>query len=298
MLRRPLAGLLAPKANKALLMDFLYAVLGNPVAHSRSPDIHAAFAKQTGQPVSYGRVLIELEQFEHQLSSLQSQGLLGANITVPFKERAWQWMIKHNGQISARAQAAQAANTLVLDAKGLRCDNTDGIGLVADLNLRLGQSLRNKKILIIGAGGATQGVLGPLLGQQPAQVVVMNRSHEKTLALAKRFEITPLAWDKQASCPAMDMVINATSAGLQQGLLLDETFTQRVMGNASLCYDMMYGAKPTAWMQAASQAGCAQVHDGLGMLVQQAAYAFAFWRGVLPDTQPVYDRIRLALGAH
>jgi shikimate dehydrogenase len=270
-----------------------YAVLGNPVAHSRSPRIHALFAEQAGQPLTYGRELIGLDDFEIALEALARQGLAGANITVPFKTQAFALVQKRRALLTRRALRAESVNTIAFDHGQWRADNTDGLGLVADLQVRHGVALRGAAVLILGAGGAAQGVIEPLLAAGVGRLMVANRTQERAQEVARRFGVGALAWDQLATVGATDVIINATSGGLgPQGMAMPEGFAKSGLGRATMCYDMMYSPKPTAWLEAASQAGCAKCIDGLGMLVEQAAAAFAFWRGVLPATEPVYQQLR------
>jgi shikimate dehydrogenase len=273
-----------------------YAVVGNPVAHSRSPAIHAAFADQTNQVLTYERVLIGLDAFEQDLETLPAQGFAGINVTVPFKTQAYAYFAERGWMLTARAHAARAANTLSFDSGGWRADNTDGLGLVADLRHRQSVRLTGSKVLVLGAGGAAQGVIGALLEAGVHCVTVANRTAAKAHALAKQFPISALDWQSLDESLDCDLIINATSAGLGEtgGLALPSGF-MATMGRAKTCYDMVYGPKPSAWLQQARAAGCVQCIDGLGMLVEQAAYAFAFWRGVLPHTEAVFHAIRREL---
>ncbi|NOT15194.1 MAG: shikimate dehydrogenase [Methylotenera sp.] len=269
-------------------MSDKYAVIGNPIAHSKSPLIHEAFAKQTGQKISYERILAPLDGFEVTLESLVTQGYKGVNVTVPFKLEAYELCQTHTG----RAFVAGASNTLIFNGGHIAGDNTDGAGLVNDIEKNLEVCLQGKQILLLGAGGAAQGVLQPLLEAQPKVITVANRNVDKAHLMLKRLAI------KQATCgisvlsfealtQQYDVIINATSAGLTETAL---PIANGIFSNNSLAYDMMYG-RETPFMQQARENG-AQVADGLGMLVEQAAEAFYIWRGVRPETQPVIAMLR------
>ena len=266
-----------------------YAVMGNPVAHSKSPTIHRLFAEQTGQKIGYDALLIDKDGFPTAVFEFMAAGGKGLNITVPFKQEAWQIADK----LSERAQRAGAANTLWWDDHGsLQADNTDGTGLVRDLTRNLSIELQDKTILLLGAGGAARGVLAPLLDEQPAGIHIANRTAERAVELADSF--ADLGMVQASGFDAIDMrnfdvVINATAAGLQGQV---PPLATGVVGTNSLCYDMMYGNEPTAFMQYAVQQGCRQACDGLGMLVEQAAESFRLWRGVSPDTTPVIEALR------
>jgi shikimate dehydrogenase len=266
-----------------------YAVMGNPVAHSKSPVIHRLFAEQTGQTIGYDALLIEKDRFPAAVTEFMAAGGKGLNVTVPFKQEAWQIADK----LSERAQRAGAVNTLWCDEQGsLQADNTDGIGLVRDLTRNLSIKLQDKTILLLGAGGAARGVLAPLLDEQPAGVHIANRTIERAAELADSF--ADLGTVQSSGFDAIDMrdfdvVINATAASLQGQV---PPLATGVIGRNSFCYDMMYGTEATAFMQYAVQQGCCQACDGLGMLVEQAAESFRLWRGVTPDTTPVIEALR------
>jgi shikimate dehydrogenase len=260
-----------------------YAVIGNPVAHSKSPEIHAAFAKQTGQDMSYERVLAPLDGFADTVKRLESEGYSGCNITVPFKFEAYGLA----SNLTARAKSAQAVNTLrFADGVG---DNTDGVGLVKDITRNLGIPLVGKQVLLMGAGGAAAGVVLPLL-EAGALLSIANRTLSKAEQLAAgRMQTVKANIYSAFEKDKFDVVINATSSGLSDELppLYAGNFV-----HGALAYDMMYG-RETPFMKFA-QANGAQVADGLGMLVEQAAAAFFIWRGVRPDTAPVIAQLRSA----
>jgi shikimate dehydrogenase len=269
-----------------------YVVAGNPVEHSQSPFIHAEFARQTGQAIEYGRVLWPLDGFADSVRALAESGARGCNITVPFKFEA----ARVATRLSERAALAQAANVLSFDADGWRADNTDGIGLVADIERNALAPLAGKRVLLIGAGGAAAGVLGPLLAARPLEVVVANRSEDKACALVERHRgLGPAALRASAlaGCGvAFDVVINASSSSLQGAAV---PVAAAVLAPGALAVDMMYGAAAQAFL-AWAQAHGARGRDGLGMLVEQAAAAFELWRGVRPDTAPVLAALRQRMG--
>ena len=263
-----------------------YAVIGHPVAHSRSPDIHAAFAAQRGEAIEYVRVLAPLDDFAGTLRAFRERGGRGANVTVPFKEQAFALATS----LSPRAQQARAVNTLRFDANALHGDNTDGVGLVRDLRDNLGVVLSGRRLLLLGAGGAARGALGPLLEEAPAALMLVNRTAARAVTLASEFdgvqscELADLAGER------FDVVINATSASLAG----DALALPDVHQGAGFAYDMMYGREETPFMRRAREQG-ARVADGLGMLVEQAAEAFLLWRGHRPRTQPVIAALRETL---
>jgi shikimate dehydrogenase len=272
-----------------------YVVAGNPVEQSQSPFIHAEFARQTSQAMSYGRVLWPLDGFEQSLRALAGSGAKGCNITVPFKFEA----ARIATRLSERAALAQAANVLSFDADGWRGDNTDGVGLLRDIEHNAGVSLFGKRLLLIGAGGAAAGVLGPLLQARPAEVVVANRTPEKAWALVDRHRSVAAGALLRASTladsgEAFDVVVNATASSLKGGAV---PVAEHVLRRGALALDMMYGAPAQGFLDWAARHG-ATGRDGLGMLVEQAGAAFELWRGVRPETAPVLAalRERLALG--
>lgn len=272
-------------------MSDRYAVIGHPVAHSKSPWIHAQFARATGQDIEYVRLEAPLDGFARTVDDFRAAGGRGANVTLPFKEQAYRYC----AATSPRAHAAQAVNTLVLDRGAPWGDNTDGVGLVRDLEHNIGFPLAGRRVLLMGAGGAAQGVLAPLLEAGAAQIVIVNRNVEKARALEARFLATAQASGAAlAACgygalrgESFDIVLNATSAGLADELppLPDGLFRP-----GGLAYDMVYG-RETPFLAFARSAG-ARPHDGAGMLVEQAAESFFVWRGVRPDTRPVLAALR------
>lgn len=267
-----------------------YAVFGNPISHSKSPLIHQAFAKSTQQNMSYEAILAPIAGFEHCLNEFIADGGKGANVTVPFKEQAFTLC----DELSDEAKLAGAVNTLIVDATGhLRGDNTDGLGLVADLERHLG-SLNGKSVLLVGAGGAARGSILPLLNSGITQLVIHNRTYDKALNLAKAFaSFGPIeARSLNQLDQAFDLVINSTSSSLSGEV---PKLPSAIIGCATVCYDMMYGKEITAFNLWAKQMGAMQVIDGLGMLVGQAAKSFALWRGVEADVEPVLIALRQQL---
>ena len=272
-----------------------YAVFGNPVAHSRSPAIHAQFAAQTGQRLMYEKLLAPLHGFDAALQAFIAAGGRGANVTVPFKLDAHAAATS----LTARAAAAGAVNTLSFDGNQIIGDNTDGVGLVTDLLQNAGMVIAGKKVLLLGAGGAAQGVILPLLQAHPAQVVIANRTPDKAAAIAARFHATGsgVAAGILSACALdaldapFDIVINATAASLTDAV---PVVSPAIFGRHTLAYDMMYASAPTAFMRLAAVHGAA-IRDGLGMLVEQAAEAFFVWRGVRPQTADVLAQMRATL---
>jgi shikimate dehydrogenase len=268
-----------------------YAVIGNPIAHSRSPSIHARFAAQTGQDLVYDRLLAPIGGFGVTVDAFRAGGGRGLNVTVPFKLDAFSYA----GAVSPRARAAGAVNTLSFDGDRVEADNTDGIGLVRDLSHRLGFALRGSRVLLLGAGGAARGVILPLLEAGVAAIVVANRTEDKArqlAALAADPRVTWAGFDDTGNEP-LGLFVNATSAGLSGGA---PAVCERAFRGCLLAYDMVYAGEPTVFMRHAQALGCERVCDGLGMLVEQAAESFRIWRGVAPDTAPVYAVLRDEIG--
>lgn len=271
-----------------------YAVIGHPVAHSQSPFIHAQFAAQTGQAIDYGRIDCGADGFERAVREFAAGGAGGCNVTVPFKFEAAALAATR----TARAQLAGAANTLRFDAGGWLADNTDGCGLLRDIEGNAGFELAGRRVLLIGAGGAGAGVLGPLLGAQPRELVLVNRSPARATALAERharaaqtagvqLRVAPI----EAPGTAFDLVINASASSLQGAAV---PVPDEVIGAGALAVDLMYGRAAQGFLDWAAQRG-ARGRDGLGMLVEQAAEAFFVWRGVRPDSAPVLQALRKRL---
>lgn len=262
-----------------------YAVVGNPVAHSLSPRIHAEFAEQTGQQISYRAIELPVDAFAEGIRDLQQQGFAGANVTVPFKGEAWELCSER----SPRAADAGAVNTLSFrPGNSIAGDNTDGVGLVRDLVDNLQVAIENQRILVLGAGGAVRGVLGPLLAQSPACLFIANRTLEKATTLAQDFagrgELKAVAYDALGA-EKFDLIINGTAAGLDNEV---PPLPEAVIGEGTTCYDMMYNiSTATAFVDWAHSHGAVKAFDGIGMLVEQAAEAFFIWRNLRPDTAAV-----------
>lgn len=274
-----------------------YAVIGNPIGHSKSPRIHAAFAVQTGQDLHYDALLAPLDDFAGTWQQFLRDGGRGANVTVPFKEVAWSLC----QQLSERARRAGAVNTLMPLSDGrVFGDNTDGAGLVADIVVNAGWTLNGARVLLLGAGGAARGVIQPLLDAGVTEIRVVNRTPERAEALADLFadtaRVTGMGQADWLAGPAhapADVVINATSASLSGAAL---TLPAGSWSAQTAVYDMMYG-RDTPFLAWARDAGLCHRRDGLGMLVEQAAEAFLLWRGVRPDTAPVLAQLRAELSA-
>lgn len=272
-------------------MTDLYAVFGNPINHSKSPVIHRQFAEQTGQDMHYTKQLVNEGEFEQAAQEFFAQGGRGLNITVPFKLNAFGFAQK----LTPRAERAGAVNTLALLGDGtILGDNTDGIGMIHDMH-NLGWEIQGARVLILGAGGAVRGILQPLLEEQPAQVTIANRTVSKAEELAKNFldlgDIQAKSF-AQLQSDSFDIVINGTSASLQGEL---PPLPEKLLAANAHCYDMMYGAEPTIFLQWAKAHGAAQIADGLGMLVGQAAEAFYLWRQIRPEVVPVITALRRQL---
>ncbi|NEV61589.1 shikimate dehydrogenase [Thiorhodococcus minor] len=266
-----------------------YAVIGNPIAHSKSPAIHAEFARQTAQDLEYGRILGSLEDFAGDVRQFISQGGQGLNVTVPFKEQAWALA----DQRSARAETAGAVNTLIrLEDGRLRGDNTDGVGLVRDLSANHGFDFGGARVLLLGAGGASRGVLLPLLETGLAELVIANRTAAKAVDLAalgaRLGPVTGCGLDALAD-KRFDLIINATSAGLSDTV---PAIPDDGLRPGGWTYDMLYGDQPTAFCRWGQDHGASRALDGLGMLVEQAAESFWLWRGVRPETTGVIKGLR------
>lgn len=273
----------------------LYCVVGHPIAHSRSPWIHARFAELTGQALVYEPLLAPVDGFAAALAAFAARGGRGCNVTVPFKHEAAQCA----SQSSQRVQLAGAANTLTLQPDGSwHADNTDGLGLVADIVQGAGRPIVGRDLLLAGAGGAAAGVLGPLLAQQPRRIVVTNRTAARAQALVARHaelaalhKVELLAHAQQGLEGDFDLVINATASSLEGGAI---PVPAGALRPGALAYDMMYGSAAQGFLDWARAQG-GQPRDGLGMLVHQAAAAFALWRGVQPPAQQVLAELRKTL---
>jgi shikimate dehydrogenase len=268
-----------------------YTVIGNPVEHSLSPRIHAEFARATGEDITYGRMLAPRDGFRDAVLAFRAAGGKGLNVTLPFKHEAWRLA----GVRSGYAAAARAVNTLSFEREGIVGHNTDGIGLVRDLTRNLGVVVRGKRVLLMGAGGASYGVIEPLLREQPESLVIANRTLEKAKELAGHFEQLQSRARQGFSARAygalagmqFDLLVNATSAGLEGAM---PPLPEEVFAPGANAYDMVY-ARRTPFLDFARERG-ARVSDGIGMLVEQAAESFLIWRGVRPETAPVIRALR------
>lgn len=270
-----------------------YVVVGNPIAHSRSPFIHARFAEQTGERVVYERLLAPIDAFASTVRTFIAQGGRGLNVTVPFKLEAHAFA----DRLSPRAAAAGAVNTLKVETDGsILGENTDGVGLVRDIECNLDLKLAGLRVLLLGAGGAARGVVLPLLDAGVRELVIVNRTANKAAELAAAFEhphADVRGGDVGVASGAFDVIVNATASSLGGDL---PSYGEASVGASTLAYDMMYGAEPTVFMRDAAGRG-ARVSDGLGMLVEQAAESFSIWRGVRPDGAPVLAELRAMLAA-
>jgi shikimate dehydrogenase len=261
-----------------------YGVVGNPIAHSRSPEIHERFARQTRQKISYERIEVPLDGFEEKALALRDAGYRGLNVTVPFKLDA----AKLSDDLMPRARLAGAVNTLKFDGDTIIGDNTDGIGFVRDVRDRLKFDFSECSVLVLGAGGAVRGVIGSLLDASPRWIAVANRTHQRAEELAEEFGVEAIHLD-EIPAEHFDLIINGTTTGLKHEAppIDPETFN-----DCTLAYDLVYAADPTPFMELARSGGAKTVCDGLGMLIEQAAESFLLWRGVRPDTGPVYRELR------
>lgn len=266
-----------------------YAVMGYPIAHSWSPFIHGMFAKQTGQSMSYTRMAVTPENFEREVSAFFATGGKGLNITVPHKQTA-SIVTRYR---TPRAEIARAVNTLAWKSDGLLGDNTDGAGLVTDLTRNLGFDIANKRILLLGAGGAARGVMGPLLANAPDCIVIANRHAARAVELAEEFAmlgtVLGCEFENIDDERVFDLVLNATSASLQDEI---PPIPRGVIGPTTLCYDMAYGKGDTSFTRWAKSIGAGRAETGWGMLVEQAAEAFQLWRGMKPDTKAVLAAVK------
>lgn len=272
-----------------------YAVIGKPIQHSKSPLIHGLFAQQTGEDVLYEAIEVESDALEEFVVDFFASGGAGLNVTLPYKERVFALARSR----SARASQAQAANTLLLDAAGALCaDNTDGVGLVRDLQDNNGFRIAGKRVLLLGAGGAARGALGALIAAQPSALVIANRTLSKAQQLQMEFaalqpievrDYMAISADTALGDAPFDLIVNATSMGIQDGM---PPLAPALLAPSCCCYDMMYKSGDTAFVRWAKANDVALALDGIGMLVEQAAEAFQLWRGVRPATRPVIDRLR------
>jgi len=265
-----------------------YAVFGNPVAHSKSPAIHAAFARSIGQDIAYDAILAPVDGFRAAVDAFRSMGGRGANVTLPFKLEAFALAT----EATECAREAQAVNTLSFDGARIVGDNTDGIGLTRDIEANLRVGIAGKRMLVMGAGGAARGVIAPLLARAPASLTIANRTADRAIELSRKFaRLGPVDGGSYAALAgrSFDIVVNATSASLAGEL---PPLPAGVFGSDALAYDMMYGRGLTAFLQRAKNDGVKRLADGLGMLVEQAAESFFLWRGLRPETGPVIAMLR------
>ncbi|PKG81257.1 shikimate dehydrogenase [Colwellia sp. 75C3] len=266
-----------------------YRVFGNPIEHSRSPDIHHIFASKSQQNINYQKQLVDIDGFSNAVADFIHQDGKGANVTVPFKEQA----LALADELTDRASLAGAVNTLTFKEGKIFGDNTDGAGLVQDL-ITNNVSLKNSRILLLGAGGAARGVLLPLLAQGPHSIVIANRTVSKADTLCQHFadsRLSALGYQDLEQL-SFDVIINATSASLSGHL---PPISTSIISQNVVCYDMVYGKDETPFLKWAKEHGAIKVIDGLGMLVGQAAVSFEVWRGVTPEVQPVIAKLRASL---
>jgi shikimate dehydrogenase len=288
------AGAPSPRSSSDPAVD-RYAVVGNPVAHSKSPLIQDAFARATGQRMRYERLLAPLDGFAEAVRTFVEANGLGLNVTTPFKLQAFALARER----STRAQSARACNTLAWRGDHWFGDNTDGAGVVRDLTRNLGETIAGRKLLVLGAGGAARGIAGALLAERPLGLTIANRTHAKAVELAAQFErdgpigAAPLA---ALSGQQFDIVINATSLGLGTSVPAG-LWPHRLFAAQALAYDLIYADQATPFLRWARDEGAARTADGLGMLIEQAAESFYLWRGVRPETGPVFRMLRPAGGS-
>ncbi len=268
-------------------MTDTYAVIGNPITHSKSPLIHAEFSKQTGQDICYKTILAPLNGFVTATEVFRQNSGKGMNVTVPFKVEAY----KISNQLTEQAIAAQAVNTLVFDNDKIYGDNTDGTGLIRDIVDNLGFAITAKRVLLCGAGGAARGIMLPLLKQEPRMLVISNRTVQKAHGLRQQFSsYKNIVSSNYAEIygKEFDLIINATSASLIGKAL---SLPLGIFSTESLAYDIMYGNRNTPFLQFARQEGATHLSDGIGMLVEQAAESFFIWRGMRPKTKPLIEML-------
>ena len=281
------------------LFDFkpqkkVFAVVGNPVEHSKSPQIHQAFARQFDMQIEYSRTQVDPGGFQQAISHFSAHSGTGLNITIPFKLEAWQYCNQVPNELSERATIAEAVNTLMFRQDGtVFGDNTDGIGMVRDIQNNLQFNLKDKRILVIGAGGAVRGVMQPILDCMPAEIAIVNRTPQKARQLAGVFDSNGIAVTgtgfEQLHATGFDVIINGSATSLQGEL---PPVSVEWLTSDSLVYDMMYASQSTVFMTWAKSNGAGLVSDGLGMLVEQAAESFSIWNGQFPDTRPVISELR------
>lgn len=265
-----------------------YAVIGNPIQHSKSPLIHSLFADQTQQSMEYKAILCPLTKFKKTVAEFIQSGGKGLSVTVPFKQQAYEFA----DELSAAAKLAKAVNTLSFDSSGkLLGDNTDGVGFLRDLTKNLNVAVQDQKILILGAGGASRGILGPLLAQQPSKLTIVNRTVSKAEDLVAEFaehgDLTACGY-ADLNATEFNIIINATSASLANTC---PPLPDSIVGENTLAYDLAYATQKTAFQEWAISRGVKVAVDGVGMLVEQAAEAFKLWRGIYPETKQIIQQI-------
>jgi shikimate dehydrogenase len=268
-----------------------YAVVGNPIAHSKSPLIHSAFARDTGQDMAYEAIEAPLGGFDSSVDSFRKRGGRGINITAPFKLDAYAYAT----HLSESAQLARASNCIKFERDGAYAENFDGVGLVGDIVRNLGVPLAGKRVLLLGAGGAARGALLPFLKEKPAALTLVNRTLEKAHALvsdASAATIVPVCSYRELNGQRFDIVVNATSASLRSEL---PPVPATVFGDGALAYELVYGKGLTPFLRLARNAGVGRLADGVGMLVEQAAEAFLWWRGVRPETKAMIAKLTVPL---
>ncbi|MGK0272249.1 MAG: shikimate dehydrogenase [Cocleimonas sp.] len=280
-----------------------YAVIGNPIAHSKSPQIHSFFAQQADEQLMYETLLSPIDEFKETVEAFRQGNGKGLNVTVPFKQEAFELANEKSNEISDYAKNAGAVNTLVFREDGsIYGTNTDGIGLVRDLVENHQSLIQGKRILLLGAGGAVRGVMQPLLMQMPKQIFIANRTPERAIELAADMQNLTKQLSTDMPCVLsgggfadidgeFDLIINGTAASLQ-GIM--PPIPESCLAAGVHCYDMMYGGRPTAFENWCEDHGAAKVMNGLGMLVEQAAESFSIWRGKMPDTKPVLEAMRIS----
>ena len=266
-----------------------YAVIGHPVAHSRSPQIHEAFARATGQQLTYEKLLAPLDGFRETVDAFVRSGGKGLNVTVPFKLQAFALAVDH----SPRAKLSGAVNTLKRTGDGWYGDNTDGPGLVRDVTHNLGVAMAGRDILVLGAGGASRGIMSSVLAEHPRSLTISNRTFAKAVVIAERFAphgVIAAVPTEALAGRSFDIVINATSAGLSDKA--PPPWSPSIVASGAFAYDMIYGDAPTAFLTWAQAHGASRTADGLGMLIEQAAESFFIWRGVRPETASAFPLLR------
>jgi len=273
-------------------MTDVYAVIGNPIGHSKSPLIHLAYAVQTGQDIDYIALEAPIDGFAAKVDAFRQSGGFGLNITAPFKLDAFAYAT----ELRERAKLAGAVNAMKFEGGRVIADNFDGVGLTNDIQRNLGFRLAGRRVLVLGAGGAVRGAMLPFLEQKPGELIIANRDMQKALALVQQFspygEFSAVGYEALATLPAFDIVINATSASLRGEL---PPVPATVFSAGGIAYELVYGKGLTPFLRLARSTGIERVADGVGMLVEQAAEAFQWWRGVRPDTAPVIARLTIPL---